>query len=304
MPCCIAFVVVDMIHQLAKLFSRWHRSNRRSHLQKGSFSKHEGKSTIKGMGFTVCVAMKATTSFAMFLRSLRGRTTSKAQRLLRGSAGRNEKFTILERRACGPCNCLFTRVRTSDDLAVQRVETSKLCLSRRCLHVRRCDTHVLVAASHTAIVDGVDASIAWMHPRTSWPYTVWWKPQPCWWGCLGMVATPRLQGKMHPLVRNPCYDPRNNRGGGSGSPTPACPGCMDPTRWHVVAVLWRRPNVCQSDLHVAVVLLHVEQDGVESACEIEQQARKSVVRVAVDRTHRFPSWGRGKGSILAAMDCC
>lgn len=62
--------------------------------------------------------------------------------------------------------------------------------------------------------------------------------------------------------------------------------------------------MCQSDLHVAVVLLHVKQDSVERACEIEQQARKSVVRVAVDRTHRFPSWGRGKGSTLAAMDCC
>lgn len=97
---------------------------------------------------------------------------------------------------------------------------------------------------------------------------------------------------------------QNNLGGGSGSPTPACPGWMDPTRLHVVAVLWRRSNVCQSNLHVAAVLLHVDQADVESAREIEQQARKGVVRVAVDRIHSFPSWGRGKESILAAMDCC
>lgn len=169
--------------------------------------------------------------------------------------------------------------------------------------MRRCEPHALEVATHNAIVDGVKVSIVWMHPRTSWLQTVWWKPQPSWCGCLGLVATTSLQGKCTPSFEIPATIPEQS-GRGVRIPDPACPGWMDPTRLHVVAVLWRRSNLCQSDLHVAVVLLHVEQADVESAREIEQQARKGVVRGAVDRIHRFPSWGRGKESILAAMDCC
>lgn len=136
------------------------------------------------------------------------------------------------------------------------------------------EKHALETAACNAIADGVDARIAWMDESTSWPNSVWLQAQPCLDGCSWLVAMPGPHVQCTPLFEIPRAR-RGTRWEGGPDPRPQ----RVQVGWTQQACTWWRccedvQNVCQCELHVAVLLLHVDQANIPIRREIEKQASK------------------------------